>query len=63
VENAEKFQTHSEIHSISTKYRYNLQVPYNNLSKYQKGVYYSGIKVFNHLPPNIKGLNHDIKNI
>jgi hypothetical protein len=24
------------------------------LSKYQKGVYYSGIKLFNNLPPTIK---------
>jgi hypothetical protein len=29
-----------------------------NLSKYQRGVYYSGIKLFSELPPNIKILNH-----
>jgi hypothetical protein len=38
-------------------------MPNTNLSKYQKGVYYSGIKLFNNLPPNIKSLNHDIKKL
>jgi hypothetical protein len=61
VDNIETFQTNSDIHHISTRYRYNLHVPNTNLSKYQKGVYYSGIKLFNNLPPTIKSLNHDIK--
>jgi hypothetical protein len=29
-------------------------LPSVNVAKYQKGVYYLGIKVFNALPPNIK---------
>jgi hypothetical protein len=61
VDNIEKFQTNSDIHNISTRYRYNLHVPNTNLSKYQKGVYYPGITLFNNLPPTIKSLNHDIK--
>jgi hypothetical protein len=61
ADNTEKFQTNSDIHNISTKYRYNLHIPNTNLSKSQKGVYYSGIKLFNKLPPNIRSLNHDIK--
>jgi hypothetical protein len=61
VDNIEKFQTNSDIHSISTRYRYNLHVPNSNLSKYKKGVYYSGIKIFNNLPPNVKNLSHNIK--
>jgi hypothetical protein len=32
----------------------------SNLSKYKKGVYYSGIKIFNNLPPNVKNLSHNI---
>jgi hypothetical protein len=36
------------------RYRYNLHVPNTDLSKYQKGVYCAGIKLFNFLPPNIK---------
>jgi hypothetical protein len=61
VDNFETFQTNSDIRNISTRYKYNLHVPNTNLSKYQKGVYYSGIKLFNNLPPTIKSLNHDIK--
>jgi hypothetical protein len=61
VENTETFQTNADIHNISTRYTYNLHVPNTNLSKYQKGIYYPGIKLFNNLPPTIKSLNHDIK--
>jgi hypothetical protein len=47
--------------TIST--RYNLHVPNTNLSKYQKGVYYTGIKLFNNPPPANKSLNQDIKSL
>jgi hypothetical protein len=50
VDNIETFQTNSDIHHISTRYRYNLHVTNTNLRKYQKGVYFSGIKLFNNLP-------------
>jgi hypothetical protein len=61
VDNLKTFQTNSDIHNISTRYWYNLHVPNTNLSKYQKRFYYSGIKLFNNLPPTIKSLNHNIK--
>jgi hypothetical protein len=32
-----------------------------NLTKYKKGAYYTGIKLFNNLPPTFKSLNYDIK--
>jgi hypothetical protein len=54
VDNMEKSQANSHIHSISIRYRYNLHVPHTDLSKCQKGVYYSGIKLFSKLPPNNK---------
>jgi hypothetical protein len=63
VDNIETFQTNSDIHNINTRYRYNLHVPSTNLSKYQKGVYYSRIKLFNNLPLTIKSLNHNIRNL
>jgi hypothetical protein len=61
VDNLETFQTNSDIHNFRTRYRNNLHVPKTNLSKYQKEVYYSGIKLFNNFPPTIRSLNHDIK--
>jgi hypothetical protein len=36
-----------------------MYVPTANLVIYQKGVYYSGIKIYNHLPTAIKGLSGD----
>ena len=34
--------------------------PIANLTKFQKGVYYSGIKIFNNLPHGIKDLANEI---
>jgi hypothetical protein len=41
----------SEIHIINTGQNFNLYQLQANLTLYQKGVYYSGIKGFNNLPP------------
>jgi hypothetical protein len=50
-----------EFHSINIRHKLDLHVPVVNLSKVQKGVYYSGIKLFNSLPPSIKQVAHDLK--
>lgn len=50
----ECFLTNSDIHGRNTRYNLNLQLPTTNLKMVQKGVYYSGIKIFNHLPTDIK---------
>lgn len=46
---------------LNTRRKLDLHMPNVNLTKYQKGVYYTGIKLFNHLPPKIKSINYDIK--
>ena len=55
---------HCNIFSISfgnQHFRYyNLHPPTANLTKFQKGVYYLAIKIFNNLPHNIKDLASDI---
>jgi hypothetical protein len=61
VENLDKFQRNTEEHNLNTRCKYDLHMPNTNLTKYQKGVYYTGIKLFNNLPPTIKSLNRDIK--
>jgi hypothetical protein len=38
------------------RFKTNLHPPIANMTKFQKGVYYSGIKIFNNLTPNIKDL-------
>ena len=61
VKNIDKFKSNSEIHSINTRNRFDLFLPAVKLSKYQKGAYYSGIQIFNHLPQSIKCLSGNVK--
>jgi hypothetical protein len=61
VKNKNKFIVNSEIHSINTRQHYNLHQPISNLTKYQKEIYYSGLKVYNNLSPHIKDTSHDLK--
>jgi hypothetical protein len=44
----------SEIYHINTRQQANLHLPLVNLTKYQKGVYYQSIKVFNALLSYLK---------
>ena len=52
--NREKYFANSEIHNINARHISNLHLPRAHLNIYQKGVYYSGIKIFNSLPQDIK---------
>jgi len=47
---AMKKQTNIENHNIDTRQINTLYLPKANLTNYQKGTYYSGIKIFNNLP-------------
>jgi hypothetical protein len=61
VKNVGEFTTNSEVHTINTQHRSDLHPPSMNMTKYQKAVYYSGIKIFSHLPQNIKNLSWTVK--
>jgi len=52
--NREQYFANSEIHNINTSHTSNLHLPRAHLSIYEKGVYYSGIKIFISLPRDIK---------
>jgi hypothetical protein len=54
VKNKHLFTTNNQIHNVHTQYKTNLHPPLANLMKFQKGVYYSGTKIFNSLPHEIK---------
>jgi hypothetical protein len=60
VKNKHLFTTDNQIHNVHTRYKTNLHPPIANLMKFQKVVYYSGIKIFNNLPPEIKDLVNEI---
>ena len=53
VNNGDQFFKNSEIHNISTTCSSIHHLCSANLDVYQKGVYYSSIKIFNSLPLNI----------
>ena len=55
------FSTNIEYHKIDTRQRNNLYLPQANLTICQKGVYYSGIKIFNNLPLEIKNVAGNLK--
>jgi len=54
VTNKNLFSLNSQIHSIYTRHSENLHLPQTGLTMVQKGVAYSGCKIYNHLPVHIK---------
>jgi hypothetical protein len=60
IKHKDLFELNVEFHSINTYHKLDLHVPLVNLSKVQKGVYYSGIKLFNSLPLSNKQVAHDL---
>jgi hypothetical protein len=61
IKNKNYFIFNTEIHNINTRYNYNLHLPSTNLSIVQKGVLFSGSKIYNHLSLDIKLLSGDVK--
>jgi hypothetical protein len=59
VKNEHIFTTNNQTHTVHTRFKTNLHSPIANLTKFQKGVYYSGIKIFNDLPHELKDLAND----
>jgi hypothetical protein len=47
------------MHKIATWQTLDLYIPAANLTVYQKGIYYQGIKIYNHLPKSVKDLSDD----
>ena len=54
------FRLKSQIYDINTRYNNNLHLPLTGLTLVQKGVAYSGCKVYNHLPLQIKNISNNI---
>jgi hypothetical protein len=61
VKNKDLYSTNQEIHDINIRCNINLHLPVCNLTLFQKWAYFSGVKLFNHLPPGIKSLSTEIK--
>ena len=60
VTNKKLFLLNSQIHSIHTRHSDNLHLPQTGLTLVQKGVAYSGCKIYNHLPLHIKNISNNV---
>ena len=60
AKNRHLYEVRSEIHNINTRFSSELHTPTANLKTFQKGPFYFGIKVFNHLRTSIRNTSHDI---
>jgi len=56
IQNRNLFLTNNENHNLDTRQSNILYRPQANLTIYQKGAYYSGIKFLNNLPLEIKNV-------
>jgi hypothetical protein len=54
--NLEFYTSNFPVHDINTRSRLQLHKPIANLTLYQKGMYYTSIKIFNELPEHIAEL-------
>jgi hypothetical protein len=59
VNNLDKFQLNNSVHGINTRNKEHLHRLVTHLSAYQRGVYYTGVRLFNRLPTNISLMKHD----
>jgi hypothetical protein len=59
INNISLFKTNSELYEINTRNINNFHLSQPRLTLYRNGVYYIGIKAFNHLPSHIKRLSDD----
>ena len=50
-----------EVHNHNTRSAKNFHLPITNLTVYQKGTYYTGIKTFNYLPSHIKNVSNEVQ--
>ena len=60
ISNKKLFQLNSQVHNIHTRYKENLHPSSTGLTLVQKGVAYTGCKLYNHLPPQIKKVSNNV---
>jgi hypothetical protein len=61
VKNRNYFRSNTDILDINTRFNHNLHLPSTNLSIVQRGVLFSGSRIYNHLLSNIKLKSENIK--
>jgi hypothetical protein len=53
--------TNQEIHNINTRSNPQFHISSTNITKFEKGLFYSRIQLFSHLQSHIRSLSDDIK--
>ena len=61
VNNKHLYNTNNEIYKCRARYNNTLHLSIVSLEKFNKGTYFTSMKVFNHLLEHIKILTNDIK--
>jgi len=61
VNNKHLFTKTLEFHNHDTRSANKFHLPTTNLTKYQNGAYYTGIKILNYLPAPIKNVANEIE--
>jgi hypothetical protein len=61
VNNTHLLTRNSEVHNHDTRSAKNFHLPITNLTIYQKGANYTGIKIFNYLPTDIQNVANEIQ--
>jgi hypothetical protein len=56
LKNRNLFITNYDRHNVQTRQSDNLHLPTSSLTLYQNGTYFTGIKIFNKLPSELKEL-------
>jgi len=59
IRNQDQFLTNSSVHSKNTRNKHHPHRRIANLSCFQKGASYSGIRIFNNLPRSITSLRNE----
>jgi hypothetical protein len=60
VKHKDLFKVNTELHEINTRHKLDFHVPSVRLTRIQKGLYYSGITLFNALPLRMKQAAQDV---
>ena len=54
AKNKELFVSNERVHNFPTRSHDDLHLPNANLTVFQNGVYFSGVKIYNNLPTDLK---------
>jgi hypothetical protein len=61
ITNRKVFKFNSQVHKVNSRSTHDFYYHQANLTQFHKGICYMGVKIFTHLPPEIKSMSTDRK--